>query len=250
MNRSNCYAKTVHVTARLLKCYLDMSTERIKEPLSTRDIKAARLVQFISSMEPTVKALEKGNLDPLRPITERGIVYVQGRCDGALMNLLGINQLPVLARETRLAKLIMLESHYEDHRSSPTNVLARSRQRAWIIRGRYLANQVCKNCPVCKLTKRKLTEQLMAQIPDYQLYPCPPFSFVALDFAGPYQVKAMGNSRANLKVWGLVLVCQNTRAIKMYATGGYSTDDSFTTYVRFTSNHENPLLVVSDSGRW
>ena len=34
----------------------------------------------------------------------------------------------------------------------------------------------------------------------------------------------------------------------MYATDGYSTDDFLTTYHRFTSNHGNPLLVVSDAG--
>ena len=111
-----------------------------------------------------------------------------------------------------------------------------------------IAKQVCKQCPLCRLNKKRLTQQLMSEIPTHQLYPCPPFSFVSLDFAGPYLAKAMGNSRASLKVWGLVLVFQNSRAVKLYATAGYSTDDFFTAYVRFTSNHGNPLLVVSDSG--
>ena len=58
----------------------------------------------------------------------------------------------------------------------------------------------------------------------------------------------MGNSRSYVKLWGLVIVCQNTRAIKMYATAGYSTDDFLTAYQRFTANHGNPLLVVTDAG--
>ena len=66
---------------------------------------------------------------------ERGIVYVRGRCDGALLRLLGVDKLPVLARQSRLAKLIMWEAHLEDHRSTHTDVLARSRRRAWIVRG-------------------------------------------------------------------------------------------------------------------
>ena len=248
MDLSNCYSKTVHVTARVLMCYFDKSVDRIREPVTVLEIKAARKIQFIASMELTVKALSEGHLDPLRPVIDGGIVYVRGRCDKALINLLGIDRLPVFARESRLAALIMWEAHAEDHRTSPTNVLARSRQRAWIIRGRYLAKQVCKQCPLCRLNKKRLTQQLMSEIPTHQLYPCPPFSFVSLDFAGPYLAKAMGNSRASLKVWGLVLICQNTRAVKLYATAGYSTDDFFTAYVRFTSNHGNPLLVVSDSG--
>ena len=96
--------------------------------------------------------------------------------------------------------------------------------------------------------RRKLCKQLMSDIPSHQLRPCPPFTYVSLDFAGPYKVKAMGNSRAYLKSWGLVVICQNTRAIKMYATAGYSTDDFLTAFLRFTANHGNPLLVVSDSG--
>ena len=34
----------------------------------------------------------------------------------------------------------------------------------------------------------------------------------------------------------------------MLATAGYSTDDFLTAYHRFTANHANPLLVVSDAG--
>ena len=248
MERSNSYAKTVHVTARLLKCLFDKSRSRIEEPLTVDDILVARKVQFMVSMGPTIQAVDKGDLEPLRPFMEKGIVYIKGRCGDSLMKLLGISCLPVLVRQSRLAYLIMQEAHHEDHRSSASNVLARSRQRAWIIRGRFLAKLVCKSCPLCKLNRRKMTQQLMADIPAHQLYPCPPFSYVSLDFAGPYMAKAMGNSRTQIKVWGLVVVCQNTRAIKMYATAGYGTDDFLTAFTRFTANHGNPLLVVSDSG--
>ena len=58
----------------------------------------------------------------------------------------------------------------------------------------------------------------------------------------------MGNSRARVKIWGLVLVCQNTRAVKMLATAGYSTDDFITAYRRFTANFGNPALIITDAG--
>ena len=191
MERSNCLAKTVHVAARLLKCYFNRSQEKIGDTLTVHDIKVAHMVQFIASMELTVKALSNGELEPLRPTLDRGIVYDQSRCDKDLMKLLGVPRLPVLSRQSRLAYLIMLEANAEDHRSSHTDVLARSRQRAWIIRGRFLAKEICKSCPLCRLNKRKLSQQLMADIPEHQLYPCPPFSFVSLDFAGPFEAKAM-----------------------------------------------------------
>ena len=248
MERSNCLTKTTHVTARLLKCYLGFASEKIREPLAVEDITVAKKIQLIVSMELTFTELVKGNLESLRPIVEQGIVYARTRCDGSLLKLLGVERLPILARQTRLSKLIMWSAHFEDHRALATDVLARSRRQAWIIRGRHLAKEVCKLCPYCKLKRHKLAQQLMSDIPEHQLQPCPPFSFVSLDFAGPYQVKAMGNSRTTLKVWALVIICQNTRAIKVYATAGYSTDEFFTAYTRFTSNHGNPLLVVTDSG--
>ena len=175
-------------------------------------------------------------------------MYARGRCDKSLLKLLGIDSLPILARDTQLARLIMWESHCEGHRASPSDVLARSRQRAWIIRGRFLAKEVCKSCPRCKISRKRLSEQLMSDIPEHQLYPCPPFSYASLDFAGPYRAKAMGNSRTYIKLWGLIIICQNTRAIRMYATAGYSTDDFLTAFRRFTSHHGNPLLIVSDAG--
>ena len=199
-------------------------------------------------MGPTLVAMQNGSLQPLRPILDHGIVFMRSRCDPSLPELFGVSHLPILARHIRLARLIMIEAHNEDHRSTPTDVLARSRQRAWVIRGRYLAREVCKACPLCKLNRRKLTEQLMSDIPDHQLRPCPPFSYVSIDFAGPYLAKAMGNSRAQIKVWALVVICQNTRAVKMLATAGYGTDEFLTAYTRFTANFGNPLLVVSDSG--
>ena len=92
MERSNSYAKTVHVTARLLKCIFSASRSRIEEPLAVDDIMLARKVQFIASMGPTVVAMGKGDLDVLRPVVVQGIVYVRGRCDGSLMELLGIDR--------------------------------------------------------------------------------------------------------------------------------------------------------------
>ena len=248
MEKSNNWGKTVHVTARVCRGLLANSRERIRDPLNVKEIQTARILQFVASSEQIITALHKGELASLRPEQSNGVVYTTGRCGKSLLNLLGIAKIPILARNTRLAMLIMIESHEEDHRATPSDVLARSRQRAWIIRGRYLAKLVCKSCPLCRLNKRKLSKQLMAEIPEHQLQPCPPFTFVSLDFAGPYQARAMGNSRAFIKLWGLVIICQNTRAVKMYATAGYSTDDFLTAYHRFTANHANPLLVVSDAG--
>ena len=236
------------MVARLLKGLFSMDKERIRESLTAQDVEVAYKVLLIVSMGPTLAAMESGKLDSLRPVVRGNIVFARSRCDRSLMSLLGLESLPILARDTSLARLIMWEAHDESHRASATDVLARSRRRVWIIRGRYLAKEVCSTCPRCKLLRARTAEQLMADIPLHQLQPCPPFSYVSIDFAGPYRARAMGNTRSFVKVWGLVLICQNSRAVRMYATAGYSTDDFLTAYRKFTAHHGNPLLVVSDAG--
>ena len=151
MEKSNCYQKTVHVTARFLKAVWDQDRDRIGEALTVDDILVAKVAQFQVSMGPTVVAASNGELDCLRPVEKGGIIYLRGRCDKSLPSVLGVEKLPILARHTRLAKLIMIAAHEEDHRSTATDVLARSMQKAWIIRGRYPAREVCKSCPWCKL---------------------------------------------------------------------------------------------------
>ena len=184
----------------------------MRDALSVQDLNVAQLTQFMVSMGPTVAAWLSGKLDSLRPFERKGIIYIRSRCDMAIMNLLGIESLPILMRDTRLTQLIMWESHIENHRSSPTDVLARSRQRAWIVRGRFLAKQVCKLCPRCRILRKKLVQQLMADIPAHQLQPCPPFSYVSMDFAGPYEATpwAIAVPMSNSGDW---LSCVRTREL-------------------------------------
>merc|ERR1712082_94602 len=174
--------------------------------------------------------------------------YPQGRAVRALEKLLGLTKLPVLMSWSRLAKLLMWESHAEDHRRTPGDALARSRERAWIVRGASLAKHVTKHCPKCKLDQKKFTAQLMSDVPEHQLTPCPPFTNILVDFLGPYKVRGLGNQRARVKVYGLVVVCQNIRAVDLLVVPGYDTYSFLLTFSRFTSNFGNPALVVSDRG--
>ena len=82
MRMSNCYSKTVSITARLMKGIFSQDRSKITECLTVRDLKMARRVQFMVSMGPTFKAVEEGKLDALRPIIVGGIAYVRGRLRG------------------------------------------------------------------------------------------------------------------------------------------------------------------------
>ena len=86
------------------------------------DIKVASFALFAVSMEPTFAALNNRNLDSLRPYVSKGIVYIRGRAEKPLLQILGVEGLPSLVRDTRLAKLFMWQAHCENHRASSSDV--------------------------------------------------------------------------------------------------------------------------------
>ena len=248
MSRTNHLAKATSVLARLIKALVSKDRSRIQDKLSPADISVASKIMFASCMKPTIKAHAQGKLSTLRVFQNQGIWYTAGRVGRTLESLLGCNRLPVLMPETHLARLIMWQSHEEDHRRTSTDALARSREKAWIVRGGRLAKTICSYCPKCRLERKRVQQQVMSDIPPHQLVPCPPFTNISLDFLGPYQVRGLANQRAKVKVYGLVVVCQNTRAVKLLPVPGYDTQSFMLAYVRFTSNFGTPALICSDRG--
>ena len=222
--------------------------ERIKDRITLSDVEIASKVGFFYSMDLTQIAADQGKLDSLRVYQRSGIYYTEGRARQALEELLGVPRLPVLMPQSRLSYLIMWEAHSQDHRQSPSDSLARSRETAWVVRGGSLAKTISRCCPRCRRENKKFSKQMMADIPRHQLIPCSPFTHVSIDFLGPYEVRGVANKRAKVKVFGLVIVCQNTRAVKLMAVPGYDTYSFLLAYVRFTSDHGSPRLVVSDRG--
>ena len=57
--------------------------------------------------------------------------------------------LPVLLSSSPLARLLVKTVHEEDHRKDVGGVLAATRRKAWIIRGRQLIKSVVRECMVC-----------------------------------------------------------------------------------------------------
>ena len=90
-----------------------------------------------------------------------------------MQQILGTPRLAILSPESRLAKLIMISSHRQDHRSTPGDALFRSRRHAWIIKGKALAKRVVQECAWCKVMARVPQKQKMGILPPEKLeVPC------------------------------------------------------------------------------
>ena len=154
----------------------------------------------------------------------------------------------------RIAELIMLKAHVDcDHKSVDITFFT-SRKYCWIVNGRKLAKTICKFCVTCRILVKKALSQKMAPLPEELTLPCPAFTNVGIDLAGPFNVTSMIKKKTTrsgtgtMKVWGVLIVCLNTRALKVYLAPGYSTEDFLLSWTEFVSDCGVPRRVHSDRG--
>ena len=58
----------------------------------------------------------------------------------------------------------------------------------------------------------------------------------------------MTNKRAKMKIWNVIIVCVNNKAVSMHLAPGYSTDDFFIAYNSHVYVRGVPATVHSDKG--
>ena len=221
-------------------------------PVTPEELIEAEKMILASGMFETAVAFHKGYLASLLPERQGPLIVTRGRLgEKNLERILGVAALPLLMPHTRPAELIMWRAHlgYSGlmHRSV-AQTLAKSRNSAWIIKGKNLAKKICLECMECRREKKKLASQQMALYKEESLQVCPPWTNIALDFAGPVVIKGEVNTRSRGKSWVLVLVCRNTKAVCLLATSGYATADFLCKWEEFISRKGKPQSVVSDRG--
>ena len=217
-----------------------------------RELETAERLLLLHGMVHTQEALAAGKLASLLPTRDGKLIVTRGRLgENSLMRLLGVSCLPILMANTRVAFLYMVFAHCGEfglvHRSV-VSTLARSRKKVWIVRGKALAKKVVSNCPKCDLDRKETLLQQMADIREEQVTVSPPWSNIALDFAGPYVVKGEVNKRVRMKFWILIYCCKATRAVCLLACPGYSTIDFLCKHAEFVYRKGQPLTIVSDKG--
>ena len=207
----------------------------------------AERVWFRDAMKDTRNAAEHGKLKSLFCEERDGMVVVVGRANHGLQKLFGKDFLPVLIGSSRVAFLIMLWAHKENHDARDIT-MSIACKKAWIVGAKRLASSITYNCVRCRFLHKLKVQQQMAQLPPFVQITCPPFTNVGVDLCGPLIVHAMTNKRATLKVWNVIILCLNTKAVTMYLAPGYSTNDFFIAYDSHVYDHGVPAHVHSDKG--
>ena len=258
LEHHSSWIKSVGVLARLIKSSSgfnpDMSAAQrralIADSLDPRELEMAKRLQLFFSQEESIRALKDGRLNTLGGRIKNGLVVVSGRVpEQDIGRILGKPYLPVVWANTKLARLIVRFCHQEDHRLSPADVVARSRRFVWIPRCTALAKSEAKSCLYCRRKRKALEQQVMGSLPEGQVKSSAPFLATCLDLFGPVICRGLGGGvRRPMKAYGVVFCCLSTKAVKILATTGYSTEQFLVCYRKFTSNQGSPATVLSDHG--
>ena len=223
----------------------------VSDPTPTLLQKAEKLI-LIYGMIETTEAYRKGQLASMMPYSSGGLIVTRGRLgEGALQPLLGVSELPILMATSRVAELYMWRAHkgYSGmlHRSV-AETLARSRHCVWIMRGKDLAKKIVSRCMECKRMRKIPLGQQMGSLRDESSTVCPPWTHIALDYAGPIALKGDVNPRSRGKGWILVYICRSTKAVCLLPTVGYDTASFLLRHKEFVSRKGRPQSIVSDRG--
>lgn len=259
LKRASNLSRAIGSVARLLQAQkllklkqeTDVMTALTREPGDALRRKAERLVYAVAAMEVTPLVGKFKNLDPVLErqvwVTKGGRLGVRG-----LHKLTGQDALPLVLKDSDLARLIMLKAHAKNH-AKADGTLGESRTMAWIPQGRYLARDVAKNCLLCRVKDAKKferrLEQRMGDLPPerYEIG-ARPFHAICLDLLGPLWVKSMVNRRAKMKAWPVLFVCQATGALHIEVMHNYGTQAFLLQWGRFSAIRGDPKVVVSDRG--
>ena len=154
---------------------------------------------------------------------------------------------PILPYEAWVSTLLAREAHEENH-DGVAGTLLKMRRRAWVVKGRRIAQKAVENCMFCRKTKAKRCQQIMGDLPPERTEPAAPFHYTTVDLFGPYQVRDDVKKRVSLKVWGIVFCCMASRAIHTDLVNSQSTESFLFAYQRFTALRGHPKKIWSDPG--
>nr|AAD26627.1 unknown [Takifugu rubripes] len=173
-----------------------------------------------------------------------GLLVASGRVQSFRNDNRGV---PLLPYDAWVSTLMAREAHGWSH-DGVAGTLLKMRCKAWVIKGRRVAQRVVDGCVLCRKIRARRCQQVMADLPPERTRPAAPFQFTTVDLFGPYLVKDDVKRRVTLKTWGVVFSCMACRAIHLDLVNSVSSESFLMAYQRFTAIRGHPSKLWSDPG--
>ena len=246
------YRRLVRVIARVLNV---LNKQNVRKELSIEMLEKAEKVLIKDAQRELHEECSKidrrgrqgGRYYRLKPVLIEGYWKIGTRLEFNPMVPENDPQY-LLPSHHSLTKLLMLQAHREAIHKSRDTTLARFRQRFWTLQGSKLAASVANNCQLCKLKKPKLLLQRMGQLPEVRSKPAPPFTYVMVDYMGPFSVRGEVQKRTTGKAWTVIFADLVCRAVFLEAVFDYTSDAFMTALCKFASVRGYPRTIYSDPG--
>ena len=198
-----------------------------------------------------ILALEKGEqikdkcLRSLQPVMRDGLLRVGGRLSKSPVPE-DFKSPIILPGRSHVATLVISHIHKTTGHTGREYVLSASREKYWITGGRQAVRRVIGNCVTCKRRDAPTCTQRMADLPADRVTPGDPaFSYVGVDYFGPFLVK---RGRAREKRYGCVFTCLAVRAIHIEIAHSLESDAFINCLTRFIARRGRPKRIRSDNG--
>ena len=193
--------------------------------------------------------VDKGDFKRLCPKTNaEGIVVVGGRAEKWFQHRYDDDTLVLLPHDHRFTKLYAEHMHQEGGHLADAATVSKIRSKVWIPKISKLVRFITSHCVPCKKQNKKLQQQQMGPLPIERLKTSLPFTYISLDFFGPYIVRGESSKRSRGKVYAVLFNCLYSRAVHVDIAGDYSTEGFLIVMERFTDMRGFPTKVYSDPG--
>ena len=180
----------------------------------------------------------------LDPFVDRGLLRVGGRLNHA--DIPEESKHPViLPRKSHVTTLIIRHTHEQLGHAGRGHVLAKLREQYWIIKANSAVRQLISSCVICRRIKSTPQDQKMADLPEDRLTPAPPFTYVGVDYFGPYVTK---EGRKERKRYGALFTCLVSRAVHIEVAHTLDTDSFLHALRRFIARRGQVREIRSDNG--
>jgi hypothetical protein len=221
------------------------------EDIQTAEVEIVKYIQK-EAFPQEIKKLQSGHrlasnseILKLDPVLSDGLLRVGGRLHKATIPEEAKHQL-ILPRNHHVTELILKHIHSYLHHQGKNHLLAEFRQRYWVNKLGIVVKSLIKRCIVCRKQRAKILTQKMSDLPASRVR-CdePPFSYVGLDYFGPFEIK---EGRSVKKRYGVIFTCMSSRAVHLEIANSMDTSLCINAVRRFLSRRGPVKEMKSDNG--
>ena len=153
--------------------------------------------------------------------------------------------LTILPRKSHVTTLIIRHTHEQLGNVGRRHVLARLREKYWIVGANSAVRQVVSACVTCRRNTALKQDQKMADLPSDRLTAAPPFTCVGVDYFGPHIIK---EGRKECKRYGALFTCLASRAAHVEIAHSLETDCFLKALRRFVARRGPVREIRCDNG--